>query len=247
MWDLLFYPGKILTSVVLPPMGLVWLAILSLLLLRRWPRTSIAALWLSLLSLLALSLPIVASGLLAAINSPALDTKTPKSAQAVMILGGGLRRATQEYGDTLSSHALERVRYGAKLAKELQLPVLVTGGQVYGGTPEADVMASVLREFDLTARWVENRARHTRENTIFSQAMLKQDGVRRVLIVTHDYHMRRAMAHCEAAGLDCLPAPVTSRSNVGDSWVEQLPNIGALRDSSLYIHEIAGIVAMQWL
>jgi uncharacterized SAM-binding protein YcdF (DUF218 family) len=246
MWDLLFYPGKVATQLILPPMGFVWLALLALLLIRRWPRTAIAALWLSCVSLIVLALPSVASGLLASINPQPLDSKVA-SADAVMILGGGLRRATPEYGDTLSQHSLERTRYGARLAKELGLPILVTGGQVYGGRPEAEVMAVTLKEFGTTARWVENRSRHTRENAIFSQAMLKEEKVQRVLLVTHDYHMRRSMAHCEAAGLICLPAPVTSRSKESDSWIEQLPNVGALRDSGQYIHEIVGIVVMQWL
>jgi uncharacterized SAM-binding protein YcdF (DUF218 family) len=247
MWDLLFYPGKVATALLLPPMGFVWLALLALLFIRRWPRTAIVTLWLSCVSLIVLALPSVASGLLASMNPQRMDDKLAKTADAVMILGGGLRRATPEYGDTLSQHALERTRYGAKLAKELNLPVLVTGGQVYGGTPEADVMAGVLKEYGVNARWVENRSRHTRENAIFSQAMLKEDKVQRVLLVTHDYHMRRSMAHCEAAGLICLPAPVTSRSKASDSWVEQLPNASALRDSGQYIHEIVGIVVMQWL
>ena len=247
MWDLLFYPGKIATQLFLPPMGIAWLALLALLFIKRWPRTAIATLWLSCVSLIVLALPSVAAGLLASINPQPLDAKLAKTADAVMILGGGLRRATPEYGDTLSQHSLERTRYGAKLAKELNLPILVTGGQVFGGKPEAEVMAATLKEFGTSARWVEKRSRHTRENAIFSQAILKEDKVQRALLVTHDYHMRRSMAHCEAAGLICLSAPVTSRSKASDSWIEQLPNVGALRDSGQYIHEIVGIVVMQWL
>lgn len=247
MWDLLFYPGKIATALLLPPMGFIWLALLALLFVTRWPRTMLTTLWLSLLSVLVLALPSVAAGLLASLNPQRFDAKLAQTAEVVMVLGGGLRRATPEYGDTLSQHALERTRYGAKLAKEFDLPVLVTGGQVYGGTPEADVMAGVLKEFGVNARWIENRSRHTRENAIYSQSMLKQDNVKRVLLVTHDYHMRRSMAHCQAAGLICLPAPVTSRSKASDSWVEQLPSVSALRDSGTYIHEIVGIMVMQWL
>ena len=46
-----------------------------------------------------------------------------------MILGGGLRRSAPEYGgDTLGRLTLERLRYGAMLAKRTGLPVMVSGG-----------------------------------------------------------------------------------------------------------------------
>jgi len=248
MWDLLFYPAKVAMPLLLPPTGLVLLAVVALLLLRRWPRTATTTLWLSCLTLVLLSLPVVAQGLLAALNAPSLDAKARKSAQAVVILGGGLRRATPEYGDTLSSHALERTRYGAVLSKQVSLPILVTGGQVHGGTAEAEVMAKVLTdEFHASVRWIENRSRHTRENAQYSAALLNKDGIRTVLLVTHDYHMRRALAHCKEAGLICWPAPVSSRSTVSDSWIEQLPNASALSASSMYLHEVIGLFAMQWL
>ena len=50
-------------------------------------------------------------------------------AEAIVILGGGTRRNAPEYGgDTLGRLTLERVRYGAQVAKLTALPVLVTGG-----------------------------------------------------------------------------------------------------------------------
>jgi uncharacterized SAM-binding protein YcdF (DUF218 family) len=246
--DAIFYPTKILTPLVLPPTGLILLGIVALLLIKRWPRIARATLWFSSLTLLALSTPIVARGLLAALNAPSLDPNASKSAQAVMILGGGVMRATPEYGDTLSLHALARTRYGAKLAKERSLPILVTAGSVYGeGPAEAEVMAKVLSDdYGIAAKWVETRSRHTAENAHFSAEMLKADNVRKILLVTHDYHMRRALAHCEAAGLICYAAPVSTIGHVNDTWIQQLPNAGALQLSSLALHEVLGNIALRW-
>jgi uncharacterized SAM-binding protein YcdF (DUF218 family) len=248
MWDLLFYPGKIASYLLLPPTGFVLFALLALFFINRWPRTARLALWLSIGSLLVLSLPSVSKGLIALLDAPPLDSQRAKSAQAVMILGGGLIHATPEYGDTLSSYTLARTRYGARLAKQFRIPILVTGGRVYGeGAAEADVMAAALaNEFDIPARWIENKSRHTGENAQFSAAILKRDKINRVILVTDDFHMRRALAHCEAAGLICFPAPVSTINHESESWIEQLPNAGSLQTSSIAVRDLIGNIVLRW-
>lgn len=242
--DILFFTTKVLTQLILPPTSLLLLALIALLLLKRWPRSARIALWASLVSLLLLSTPRVSSALNATLKVPAMDKQTAASAQAIMILGGGLKRNTAEYGDTPSTYSLERIRYGAKLARDYRLPVLVTGGQVYGGRPEAELMAETLnREFGVHVRWVENRSRDTHENLRFSAAVFKGEHIQRVILVTHDNHMRRALAECQLTYLQCYAAPVSSFGS-RDSWIEELPNAGALRSSALSIHELLGNLAM---
>lgn len=245
--DFLFLLSKFLTALVMPPTSLLILAVAALLLLNRWPRIARTTLWLSIGSLILLSMPVVARGLIALLDAPPLDMKGAKSAQAIMILGGGIIRDSKNYGDTLSNASLTRTRYGVKLAKELQLPILVTGGQVYGGQPEAQLMANVLAsEYGVPARWVETRARHTGENAIFSAELLKKDRIRKVVLVTHSGHMRRALAHCEAAGLICYSAPLDGVGAAPDSFIQQLPNASALQTSAEALHEFLGILVLSW-
>jgi uncharacterized SAM-binding protein YcdF (DUF218 family) len=245
--DTLFIASKALTQLVLPPTGFLLLAIVGLLTLKRWPRIARGALWASVVCLAILSLPVTASALRNLLSVPPLDAQAAQSAQAIVVLGCGLLRATPEYGDTLSGASLARVRYGAKLAKQFALPVLVTGGRVYGGTAEAELMAAVLSdEFAVPTRWVESAARHTGENARFAARMLLAEGIDAVLLVTDEMHMRRALAHCQAAGLRCIGAPVTSLSSQRDSWVQSLPNADALRTSSQALHEVLGNLTAGW-
>jgi len=245
--ELIFYPTKAILPLLLPPTGFLLLAIGALLLAKRWPRVARCTVWFACLSLLLLSLPVVSDALLGALDAAPFDSQTAPQAQVVVILGGGLQRNTPEYGDTLSTHSLARVRYGAKLAKQFALPVLVTGGQVFGGPAEAKVMAQVLQEeYGVSARWIEDRARHTAENARLSAQMLAPEHIDRVLLVTHDFHMRRALAHCSTTRLQCFPAPVSLVGHARDSWTEHLPNAGALRNSSLAIHEFLGNLAIRW-
>ena len=152
----------VLKAVILPPTGLLLLAVLGLALRRRKPRLGAGLAWTGVLSLLALSVPVVAALLMRALDLPGpFEPDRAAGAQAIVILGGGTRRDAPEYGgDTLATLTLERVRYGARLAREIGLPVLVSGGSTYGGKPEAELMLdALLREFGVPVRWAEDRSR----------------------------------------------------------------------------------------
>src|SRR5215467_2002532 len=89
----------ILKAIVLPPTGPLLVALFGLGLARRFPRTGRAVAAAGVASLLLLSLPIVAYFLLGRLETyPPLALTDAKSAQAIVILGGGTRRHAPEYG-----------------------------------------------------------------------------------------------------------------------------------------------------
>jgi uncharacterized SAM-binding protein YcdF (DUF218 family) len=166
-----------------------------------------------------------------------------REAQAIVILGGGIRRAAPEYGgDTLGRLTLERVRYGARLARETKLPVLVTGGSVYGGSmPEAALMKHALEnEFGVRVAWTETLSRDTDGNARQSAAILLPAGLRRVLLVGHGFDMPRATALFAAAGLQATPAPtvIVAERFEFESFAELLPAMSALQGSYYALYEL---------
>ncbi len=241
MTDLLFTLKKFFSAVVLLPNSLLLLAMLGLLLAHRWPRSGRAITWASLIALLLLSTPLVERALVDFIKIPATDIQQADGAQAIVILGGGARRGTAEFGDTVSEYSLERVRYGAKLAKKLGLPVLVTGGAVFSGQAEGALMAKALAEdLGVHAEWVEDRSRDTHQNAQLSAALLLPLGIKKILLVTHDIHERRSVAEFRKAGFDVIAASVTSLSPQTGGFIDQLPGASALRNSDFALHEIIG-------
>ncbi|GAB2180138.1 YdcF family protein [Denitratisoma sp. agr-D3] len=240
----MFLLKKLLTAWLFPPVGLALptLAGAALLATRR-RRLGIACILFGQGLLIALSLPVVATALIRSVERyPALDGTRLAQAQAIVVLGGGSHYAAPEYGgeDTVSAVSLQRVRYGAKLARDSGLPLLVTGGAVSGGRAEARSMAALLlQEFKLPVRWVEDLARDTRENARFSARQLKAAGVSRIVLVSHAYHLARAVPLFEAEGLAVVAAPTMfAVSPVGiEAW---LPSTGALQDSYVALHEWAG-------
>ena len=80
-----------------------------------------------------------------------------------------------------------------------------------GGSTEAAIADRIAREeFGLPLRWREDRSRDTRENAAASVRLLRAAGVRRIVLVTHAWHMPRALRAFQEADPDLpvSPAPV---------------------------------------
>jgi uncharacterized SAM-binding protein YcdF (DUF218 family) len=203
----LLYLKTALKNLFLPPAGPLLIALAGLLLIKRRPVLGRSLVFVGLATLWLLSTPIVANSLQRmAEQYPPLDLRAASTAQAIVILGGGGQRLyAPEYDGTAAGPILlERLSYGAYVAHETQLPVLVTGMKV-----EASAMhATLARNFGIETHWIDNRAYDTFENARNSAQILKADGIQRIILVTHGTHMRRAVEEFRAAGLDVIPAPL---------------------------------------
>lgn len=194
-------------------------------------------------AVLLLSLFPVARWLSTPLEGVPISPHALKQAEAIVVLGGGVHYNAPEYGgDTLGKSSIERVRYGATLARQSGLPILVTGGTLYSGAPEGKLMMLVLEnEFALPVRWTEANARNTAENAAFSAPQLKAAGIRRIALVTHAWHMPRARREFERQGMVVIPAP-TGFSPTGASFFENLlPSTSAFERSTNAIHEWVGL------
>lgn len=241
-----WFVTNLIAAALLPPLSLVILLAAGLVLRRTRPTLSMSLILLATLALLVLSTPWMSGVLLKSLEiSRPLTPASLTQADAIVVLGGGRRVNAPEYGgDTLSSLSLERLRYAARLARASGLPLLVTGGKPGGGTlAEGEIMARVLHEeFDLTARWVENTSLTTRENARHSAPLLHESGIRRIALVSHAWHLRRATPIFEAQGLTVYPAGTQFARTRIDSVLDLLPTPAGLRDSTFALHEWLGIL-----
>jgi uncharacterized SAM-binding protein YcdF (DUF218 family) len=193
-----------------------------------------------------LTTPLVSIGLLESLQQyPALDPEhLPEGCGAIVVLGGDQRVDATEFGvrETLSMLSLERVRYAAFLARRTGLPVLTTGGYLRPSQAAlANQMKHVLEtEFGVEARWAEDGTRDTWDNATFSKAILEREGIRRIFVVTHAWHMPRSVFSFEKAGFEVVPAPTAFRRLDGLDLVDFLPSSRALHDSQLALHEWLG-------
>ena len=229
----------VLKSVMLPPCGPLLLAVAGVFLIKSRPRLARACLITGLGSLWLLATPVVSD----AVNGvaeyyPALNLQAAAGAQAIVILGGGGQRAfAPEYGGPAADpFLLERLSYGAYLARKTGLPVLVTGMDI-----EAVAMRDTLqRNFGIEPRWIDAKAYDTFENARNSVQLLKADGVQRIVLVTRASHMRRSVAEFSAAGIDVAPAPVGILAPRDRGVLGYIPNADALQRSCAALNELLG-------
>jgi Uncharacterized conserved protein len=136
---------------VLPPTGPLLIAIAGLALAGRHPLRGRMIASVGVFLVLLLSMPATSAFLVRCLDrSPPFEISRATDAQAIVILGGGTRPYAAEYGGaTLGSITLERVRYGAQLARASGLPILVSGGLVAwsaaGGAADAQCPDSRIR------------------------------------------------------------------------------------------------------
>ncbi len=153
---------------------------------------------------------------------------------AVLVLGGGVRREAPEYGmGRPKAVTAERLAYGVWLARRTGWPLGFTGGIGWTARElqqsEASIVSRVAQEdYGLPLRWAEGRSRDTRENAANTLPLLAQDGVRQVLLVTHEEHMARALRAFEAQaaslGMRIVAAPVGLRAAGPMSWDDWCPS-----------------------
>lgn len=230
---------------VLPPLGPIILVVGGLALARYRRNFGRVLASLSLNALVILSTPWMAGFLISGLQKfPPIDSSQLAKCQAIVVLGGGVYRDAPEYGgDTIGFVSLERLRYALYLSKLSGLPILATGGAPEGGVAEAVAMRkSAEDEFGSQIQWTEGQSMDTSSSARLSASLLKEHGVKRIALVSHAWHLPRAVANFEAVGLEVVPAPMGfSRSSV--DALAFLPSAGALATSSRALHEWLGILA----
>jgi uncharacterized SAM-binding protein YcdF (DUF218 family) len=229
----------LLKTMILPPAGPLLLALLGLLLLKRKPALARICLIVAVVSLWLLSTPVISDALSSLVERyPPLNLGAAKDAQAIVILGGGgQRRLAPEYGGPAAEpFLLERLAYGAFVARATGLPVLVTGYRI-----EARAMQDTLqRNFGVDARWVDDQSYDTFENARNSASLLKSDGVHRIMLITRATHMPRSVREFTAAGIEVIAAPVGVLASRDEGIYRYLPGPDALHRSHMAIYEVLG-------
>jgi uncharacterized SAM-binding protein YcdF (DUF218 family) len=247
------------TALVLPPVPMLVLVLLGARLMFRrrllaWLLVALGVLgiWFSCTTAVAHGLQLwLLKPVMALTDTQVADLKKAPRA-VIVVLGGGRRTYAPEYGvSTLTERSLDRLRYGVWLAKETGLPLAFSGGVGHGaeaGASEAEIAARVAeRELGRALKYTETQSRDTKENASMSIAMLAPAGVEQIVLVTHGYHMTRALANFQRATegrrISVLPAPMGLPASGRLRAADWLPSSVGFEQTRLVLHEWLGRVA----
>lgn len=230
----------IATALLLPPTLLLLAAMLGGLLAWRGRRWGGALAALAAALVLVLATPMAAGLLRWSLESQVVATTAGPAPGAIVVLSAEVARGAD--GPEVGPLTLERLRAGAALHRATGLPVLVTGGPAAPGEPSmAALMATVLQQdFAVPVRWQEPRAKDTRQNADLSAAMLQNEGITAVHLVTHGWHLPRAQAAFARAGLATRPAPVRLSPRPDGRASDWVPSPRELGLAWFYLREWAG-------
>ena len=241
-----------IVGVVLSPAVVTMVVFLAAFFAAIWGRKRLAIVFFSVAALwfLIWSSPVtyryLASGL--EMQFPVVTAEDLPTADAIAILGGGVGCNTNEYPYGEMWTSADRVWHGARLYKAGKAPkIFITGGGTTFGT------AMLLQDFGVPKEAICNNltARNTEEEAKF----IASTGVKRLLLVTSAWHMRRAKLMFEkyAPGLEVIPAATDYEALVrcgwksGFNWSDFIPNAEMLFQSSYMLKEIIGYWGYRWL
>lgn len=175
---------------------------------------------------------------------PPVAVQDTPNGEAIVILGGMTRGMVPGTGLTDLGKAVDRLVHGARLFKAGKAPLLIlSAGNAPGYQSGAKAMADILKLMGIPAEkmLLETKSRNTEQNALYTQKILQQKGIGKILLVTSASHMRRAEAIFTGMGVAVIPAATDYQLVERDtSLLDWLPQAGALEMTTRGIKEYIG-------
>lgn len=186
---------------------------------------------------------------------PPLPMGQVPQADVIVLLGGGMGppKGACLYPELFS--AADRVWHAARLYHAGKAPVIMPSG-----CSEAGSSTVLLRELGVPASAivVEDRAKNTIENGVFSKALMEKNGYTNALLVTSAFHMRRSEMIFRTLGVRVYPVATDHEVTYGSQrvggssgwrWLDSMrwmPNASLIDRSAWYCKELVGYWGDSW-
>jgi len=184
---------------------------------------------------------------------PPVPLSTVAPADAAVLLSGISKGGKRPHDRVYLSEGADRFTNALWLYRAGKVRrIIISGGSgalfpEAGQAPEAVELATLLKLAGVPAQaiLVEARSHNTRENALFTKALLAQHpDIHSLVLVTSAFHERRAQACFAKVGLPVVPFPADFRSSQPQfspsSWL--IPSTEDLSRFSVLLHEVVGYV-----
>ncbi len=181
---------------------------------------------------------------------PPVAMETLPQADAIVLLGGGVRARVNDHSLANLNRWADRILYSAVLYQAGKAPrIVATGGGKENGDTEAGLMRDILGVMGVPADAVvlENKSLNTYDNARFTAPLLREHRWDKVLLVTSAFHMRRAVATFRAEGIEVIAAPTDHQTGpVMPALGDWLPSHTGLNLTTYALHEWLGYQVYKW-
>ncbi len=244
---------------LLQPITVLWLAALvvtvRLLWRRRW--RSAAGLGMAVVFAWVIGATPFSAWCLARLERPYLvaDWTQLPVADAALALGGTLSSSPPDVLTFEVGGEFDRLLTALELVRRGKAGSLVLSG---GGDPTD---ARVPTEVNLLKRWLTawelpkvavhdlGICRNTREEAEKMGALMKQEGWKKILLVSSAYHMSRSEGVFRSAGVEVVPVACDFRGvnelNAGKQFYF-LPRMRGFQNFETWFHELSGTIYYRW-
>ena len=136
-------------------------------------------------------------GWLEEMHSPPAQVET-SGADVIVLLGGGAISQVPDVDGVgaLCASPANRLLTAVRLQKLLNVPIIVSGGQVYSDSgAEAEISARILKSLGVPEDKIltETKSINTSQNARYSAILMREKDFKKPLLVTSAFHMNRAM------------------------------------------------------
>ena len=251
---MIYFLSKFVTHFLLPPGLFIMLALAGSLFFKRHRTLLIsfgALIW-------VFSTEFTASLLLYPLEDKYREHGRLDEVGYVVVLGGGITENTPDF--SLSSGAFKRALLGYTKAKELNIPLIYTGGGSKN-ISEADSFYKDLQTLfakppntkkNLLDKGfytvLEGESLDTYENAKFTQRIFEESNVKepKIALVTSAFHQRRAGIIFEKFGFEVTPLACDFQSDGIECELRDfLPSISGLTGSFIALKEYVGILSLK--
>src|SRR3989338_5686179 len=187
----MFILKKILTPFLLPP------GIFIVFLIYSGIRLLFKKQWNGGIFIWTLSISPVADAIITGLESNIEIPKNPQG-DVIILLGGGSNIGSSDLSGVGSptGDALARIVTAVRLQNRLNIPIIVSSGQVYKNKPsDAPIIKRFLVDLGVPSNKIilEDKSRDTIENARYAGEICKKMEFKKPILVTSAYHMKRSV------------------------------------------------------
>lgn len=183
-------------------------------------------------------------------NKTIEQLKQDKNDVIIMLGGGAINVADIDGEGQVLGYVANRMITVMRLQKELDIPIILSGGKVFEDTGrEADIEKRIFEGMGVDSKYLilENQSRNTVENVQNSKVIMEEYNFTKPLVITSGFHLPRAMEIFAREGIEATPyvADYQMSDELVFSIFNFLPNNGSLNTSCMAIREYLGILALK--